>query len=108
MTSLFADVPNRDAPPPEAAWAGRVAPMDAAAAAAAHAVVPVDDVLEMTLQWVLPVCVCVEREGEGEGEGETVSRHQRWGDGCGGPPRLACVRAELMRAGGCGDGWAGL
>ena len=64
MTSLFADVPNRDAPPPEAAWAGRVAPMDAAAAAAAHAVVPVDDVLEMTLQWVLPVCVCGERERE--------------------------------------------
>jgi hypothetical protein len=63
VTDKFADVPNRDVPPPEAAWGGKVPPMDVRAAAQSEfSIVPVQDDRSLDMEWVIPFTSKADRE----------------------------------------------
>ena len=54
VTDLFSEVQNKDVPPPEAEWAGKVAAMSAEARGEVLYAVPVQDVRILQMSWVLP------------------------------------------------------
>jgi insulysin len=63
VTDKFADVPNRDVPPPEAAWGGKVSPIDVRAAARSEfSIVPVQDDRSLDMEWVIPFTSKADRE----------------------------------------------
>lgn len=55
VVDLFSNVPNKDVPPPEAAWAGKIPPLAVkGSATGAYNVVPVNDERSVVLSWVVP------------------------------------------------------
>lgn len=73
VTDKFSAVPNKNVPPPEARWAGRVAPIDPVKAAKeTYAVVPVQDDRAVTIEWILPYTGKEERQARVEAKPQNV------------------------------------